>query len=61
MGKTKGFLYAIQHREILMTDLGLWCYRPEKPIESYKVIILQPALLIFVILVVFLYRHIIYL
>ena len=23
MGKTKGFLYAIQHREILMTDLGL--------------------------------------
>lgn len=39
----------------------LWCYRPEKPIESYKVIILQPALLIFVILVVFLYRHIIYL
>ena len=29
--------------------------------ESYKVIILQPALLIFVILVVFLYSHIIYL
>ncbi len=24
MGKTKGFLYAIQHREILMTDLGLY-------------------------------------
>ena len=23
MGKTKGFLYAIQHREVLMTDLGL--------------------------------------
>ncbi|MBR6367889.1 MAG: hypothetical protein IKR89_05960, partial [Bacteroidaceae bacterium] len=23
MGKTKGFLSAIQHREILMTDLGL--------------------------------------
>ncbi|WP_034539457.1 MULTISPECIES: hypothetical protein, partial [unclassified Bacteroides] len=28
MGKTKGFLSAIQHREILMTDLGLviWCF-----------------------------------
>ena len=24
MGKTKGFLYAIQHREVLMTDLGLY-------------------------------------
>ncbi len=24
MGKTKGFIYAIQHREILMTDWGLY-------------------------------------
>jgi len=30
MGKTKGFLSAIQHREILMTDLGL------KKIISHK-------------------------
>ena len=24
MGKIKGFLFAVRHREILMTDLGLW-------------------------------------
>ena len=23
MGKIKGFLFAVRHREILMTDLGL--------------------------------------
>ena len=26
MGKIKGFLFAVRHREILMTDLGL--YKP---------------------------------
>ena len=26
MGKNKGFLFAVRHREILMTDLGLLCY-----------------------------------
>ena len=25
MGKIKGFLFAVRHREILMTDLGLRC------------------------------------
>ena len=24
MGKIKGFLFAVRHREILMTDLGLY-------------------------------------
>ena len=31
MGKIKGFLFAVRHREILMTDLGLteyWYYYP---------------------------------
>ena len=26
MGKIKGFLFAVRHREILMTDLGLYLF-----------------------------------
>ena len=34
MGKIKGFLFAVRHREILMTDLGL--YLLEKCSFSHK-------------------------
>ena len=32
MGKVKGFLFAVRHREILMTDLGL--FRMEDHLDS---------------------------
>ncbi|MCI6671304.1 MAG: hypothetical protein SOX84_04020, partial [Prevotella sp.] len=32
MGKAKGFLTAIQHQEILMTDLGLFTSQPLAPL-----------------------------
>ena len=37
MGKIKGFLFAVRHREILMTDLGL----NKLPHFAYKQIPLQ--------------------
>ena len=41
MGKIKGFLFAVRHREILMTDLGLM---PTNNCPIYKTEKRNPAL-----------------
>ena len=50
MGKIKGFLFAVRHREILMTDLGLCMpsqitYTLKRPPYSPQWHIRQPILL----------------
>ena len=39
MGKIKGFLFAVRHREILLTDLGLILFAQRQDIRKASTII----------------------